>query len=229
MNYIWDLIVKAEESGLPKKEIHFSAAKSCSPYMELSTEMINAQAVEDHVEINPLYRFSAIFQGLLDVNHTQDAELKRSLFDIVVHFLADIDLMQGMNKKEYYIRFVLRDLEEGRFGHRVQERIRLCSKQEKDIIARNILRLYETGEAIHLLKDTMRHLFPHSIIYANCEEKDELLIYVGQEQSELALAKIELINDIFLPVRFHTEIYWQHHFGLIEVGETMRMDRIALY
>lgn len=229
MNYIWDVIIKAKQAGLDKKDIHFLAAKSFSPYMEISKEILNAKDIDPKVEINPFYRFSAIFQDLLNVNDTGNRELRSTVLDILIHFLAEIDLMQGMNKKEYYIRFVLKDLEAGSFGKRAQQAIMLFDQKERETIARNILRLYETGEEIFLLKDTLRTIFHHSIIYANCEEKDELLIYVGQEQTENDRTKIEMILEIFVPVRFHTEIYWQAHFGIIDVEETMRIDTIAIY
>ncbi|NRR24914.1 iron-dependent peroxidase [Brevibacillus sp. MS2.2] len=229
LNYIWDLVIRAKRAGIAKKDIQFKAAKVYSPYMELSHEAINAKTVDKTVEVNPYYRFDDIFRDLFDANYSDDAELRHTLFDIIIHLLAEIDLSQGMNKREYHIRFVLRDLEAGLFGSRVQENIRLFTKEEREIIAGNILRLYETGEAVYLLKDTMRKIFSHSTIYANCEEKDELLIYVGQSESETAHAKLALIKDIFLPVRFHTEIYWRNHFGILDVEETMQIDSVALY
>lgn len=229
MNYIWDLIIQAERLGAAKQHIRFTPAKVYSPYMELSQEYINAKFVEQEVEINPYYRFYDIFRDLFDINYSDEMELRQAVFDVVIHFLADIDLLQGMNRREYYIQFVLRDLEAGIFGSQVQKSIPLFSQDEQEMIANNILRLYETGEGIYLLRDTMSKLFKRSTIYANCEEKDELLFFVGQEETETARAKIELVKDLFLPVRFHTELYWNDHFGIIGVEETMLIDRIALY
>lgn len=229
MNYIWDLIIHAERSGTRKKQLHFKPAQVYSPYMELSREHINAKNVEQEVEINPYYRFYDIFRDLFDINYTDEQEMRETLFDIVIHFLADIDLVQGMNKREYYIRFVLRDMESGIFGSNVQAHIHLFDREEREIIASNLLRLYETGEAVYLLRDTMKKIFKRSTIYANCEDKDELLFYVGQKETETTRAKLEVIKDLFLPVRFHTELYWSSHFGIVDVEETMVVDQIALY
>lgn len=229
MNYIWDLLIQAEQEGLSKKDIFFKAASVYSPYMELSPIDLNIKKVEQKVEINPYYRFHLIFRDLFDANNDEALELRHTLLDIVVHLLAEIDLIQGMSKREYYIKFVLRDLEAGIFGEAVKKGIQLFDRKEKEIIAANILLLYETGEAVYLLKDTMRKIFKKSIIYANCEEKDELLFYIGQKENEKVRAKIELIKDLFLPVRFHTYIYWEYHFGIFEVEKTMKLDQIALY
>ncbi|MFX3633302.1 MAG: iron-dependent peroxidase [Candidatus Pristimantibacillus sp.] len=229
LNYVWDLMVKAQWAGREKKGIYFQPAKVYSPYMELSLVDINAIRVEREIEVNPYYRFYDIFRDMFALDNEECTELRNTLFDIMIHFLADIDLMQGMNRREYYIRFVLKDMEDGLFGEDVKRGLDLFDRDEKEIIAANVLRLYETGEAVYLLKDTMRKLFRRSTIYVNCEEKDELVFYVGQKESYETKARIELVRRIFLPIRFDTEIYWEHHFGIQGYEETMQIDRIALY
>ncbi|MEC0245983.1 iron-dependent peroxidase [Paenibacillus chitinolyticus] len=229
LNYIWDLLIRAEQCGLDKKDIQFSAASVYSPYMELSLEHMNASQVEKQVEINPFYRFDEMFRGMLDINYTEYPEFRRALFDILIHFLGEIDLLQGMNKREFYIRFVRRDIEAGIFGDKVRRNFQSCGKEEQDIVAASVLQTVQTGDALFTLKRTARLLFPGSTIYANCEEKNELLFYINQEESESGRAKISLLLDLLLPVRFHTELYWNRHFGILGVEETMRLDRIAMY
>ncbi|AWB43678.1 iron-dependent peroxidase [Paenibacillus sp. CAA11] len=229
LNYIWDLVIKAREAGIPKGSLTFVPAEVYSPYMELSQQDLNAGAAETRVEVNPYYRFEDIFQQLFDLNLQEDAELRATLFDIVIHFLADLDMMQGMNKREYHIRFVIRDLLSGRFGERIAQQFGLFDKEEQDRIADSLLSMYDTGESLHLLKSLISRTFRSSTIYVNSEEKDEMLIYIGQKSSARAAERLELILDLFLPVRFRTEIYWDAHFGILEQEETMLIDQIALY
>lgn len=229
MNYIWDLIIRGQELGMAKKDIHFLPAKVYSPYMELSQEDLNAMTVARDVEVNPYYRFYDIFNDMFDINNTEDTELRGALFDILIHFLADIDLMQGMNKREYYIRFVLRDIQDGLLGEVVKAHISLFDREEQEIIAVNVLRLYDTGEALYLLRDTVSRMFRRSTIYAISEEKDELLLYIGQRENETARNKLQLIMELLLPIQYSAEVYWNDHFGIIDEDYTMIQDRIALY
>lgn len=229
MNYIWDLLIQAEEEGFLTQDIYFHLARSYSPYMELSPQLLNAQAVEQHVEINPYYRYFHIFKELFHPDNTSDEALRNYLLDITLHFLADIDRMQGMNKKEFYIRFMLRDIEANVFGRQVRENMKAFSKREQELVAFNMLRLYQTGEALYLVKDTLKNIFKNCFIYIKSEEQDELLLYIRQKKTEENRKKVQLIQEIFLPVGFHMEIYWQYHFGIIEIEETMVVDRIALY
>ncbi|RRJ61902.1 iron-dependent peroxidase [Paenibacillus oralis] len=231
LNYIWDLLVRAGEAGIEKRQVKFLPAKVYSPYMELSLHELNAGAGQHglEVEVNPHYRFPALFGELLDINLTEDPEFRSVLFDILMHFLAELDLMQGMNKREYYIRFVLRDMKSGAFGERVKERMSLFDRDEQEFIAGAILRMYDTGEPLHLLKSAVGRVFRRSTIYVNSEEKDEMLFYIGQKRTEQGRLKLETLMELFLPVRYRTEVYWDCHVGIIDAEETMIVDRIALY
>ncbi|MGG1618956.1 iron-dependent peroxidase [Paenibacillus sp. NRS-1782] len=229
MNYVWDLLMRAREQELDVNSFRFVPAVSYSPYMELSLTELNTSELEQVVEINPYYRFYSIFRDLFPPDAEEYLELRESLFDIMIHFLAETDLYQGMNRREYHIRFVQRDIENGIFGPKVSESFAQLNREEQDAIAEGLLRLYETGEAVHLLKETMRRVFHRSIIYTNCEEKDELLIYIGQEETQLSRIKADLILDLFLPARFTIELYWTRHFGILDADPTMKIDAIALY
>lgn len=229
MNYIWDLLMRAKEQELDVNSFRFVPAVSYSPYMELSLTELNTSELEQVVEINPYYRFYSIFRDLFPPDAEEYLELRESLFDIMIHFLAETDLYQGMNRREYHIRFVQRDIGNGIFGPNVKESFTQLNREEQDAIAEGLLRLYETGEAVHLLKETMRRVFHRSIIYTNCEEKDELLIYIGQEETQLSRIKADLILDLFLPARFTIELYWTRHFGILDADPTMKIDAIALY
>ncbi len=52
------------------------------------------------------------------------------------------------------------------------------------------MRLYETGEGIYLLRDTVRRIFTSTYIFSNAEEKkDEIIFYLRTKQTEQKRAK----------------------------------------
>jgi hypothetical protein len=229
MNYIWDYVINAERNGIPQKKLRFLMAGVYSAYMELSPKMLNLREAEPEMEVNPYYRFYEIFKDFFHPDNQEDLELRNSLFNMIIHFLADIDRRLGMTKTEYRIRFVLADIKEGRLGAKLKRAIREFSLDEQDLIARNVYRLYRTGAMIDLLKDTVGKVFPRSIIYVNYEVKEELLLFLEYEPDEVNLIKLDAILEVFLPLRFRTEIYWDYHFGIIGNAEAMKVDTIALY
>jgi hypothetical protein len=229
MNYIWDLVIGAENTGIHRKDLRFYLPEVFSPYMELSYTFINQTEVEPEVPINPYYRFYDIFREIFDPNYQEDEPFRNGLFDLVVHLLAEIDRMQGMNKHEYYIRFIMRDIRDGLFGERIRDSMSLFNNSEQYFIAYNLLRLYTNGEMLFLLKDTLHKVFGDAIIYANYEVKNEILFYLPVENNKVNQEKLDVIRELFLPLRFRTEVYWVDHFGIIGNSEAMKVDQIAVY
>lgn len=229
MNYIWDLLIRAEAQGLMPKDIYFTCAESYSPYMELSPQVLNMTSIEQTVEINPYYRYATIFEGLLQPSNELDEEITSYLLDVLTHFLAEIDRLQGMNRTEYFVRFLLRELAAATFGKAAQQYSELLTKAEQEIVALNMLQMYQTGDMFYALKRTLKQLFPHCAVYIKSEGNDEVLLYIGQQQTTQWDMKVQLIRTLFMPLHFTLEIYWAHHFGIVEVEDTMKIDQIALY
>lgn len=34
---------------------------------------------------------------------------------------------------------------------------------------------------------------------------------------------------MFLPINYHVFLFWEHHFGIIDVEETMMVDEMVLF
>lgn len=229
MNYSWDLSIKAKKSGISTNDITFLPAKIFSPYMELCSENINESSIEKKVEVNPYYRFYEIFKELFNIDNNKNEEFRNVLFDILMHFLTDIDVNEGMNKKEYYEAFILQDIENSIFGEKVKENLKVFNFEERVFILQNILKLYTTGETLYILKAVMKTIFKKSIIYSNKDGNDELIFYIGEEKNKVNETKLELITELFLPIKFKMEVYFEKHFGIIGVDATMKIENTALY
>jgi hypothetical protein len=229
MNYIWDLIVKAKNEDIDLKEIEFRLANSYSPYMELSNQEINFSEIESEIEINPYYRFLEIFKSLFLPNYNKYEELRNNILDIMIHFLTEIDIYQGMDKVEYHKKFIYEEIKNGYFGDIVKKGIENLDFKEKNILLRNIYKFYNTGNHIYHLKETIKQIFENSIVYVNNDNINEILIYISQFQTQENLIKLKLIKKLFLPLNFKVKAYWGKHFGIIGVIETMKIGEISVY
>ena len=229
MDYIWDIIIKAKNEGMNLGDIKFKLASSYSPYMELSNIDLNFEAVENEVEINPYYRFFEIFKNLFLPDEDQYQELRETLLDIIIHFLGQTDLKQGMDRVEHHKSFIYREIKNGCFGENIKNGINLFSIEEKNILLQNIYQFYLTGNHIYYLKDTMKKIFKGSIIYLNQEFTNEILLYIKQSQTRENEKKLQVIKELFLPVNFDILVYWEYHFGILGVNRTMRIDKISIY
>ena len=229
MNYIWELAVGAKNKGMSDEDIFFKIGRPFSGYMELSFTDLNEKNIYDEIEINPYYRYYEIFKNLFHPNFLENEEVIEVMHDLLIHHLKDIDVLMGMNKREYYIKFILADINKGIYGNYIKEKIKSFDNNEKYIICGNILNLDITGEAIFLLRDTIRRIFTKTYIFSNADEKDEIVFYLRTKRTKEKEEKIEVIKYLFLPFKCSVEIYWENMFGVLEVNELMRIDRIMNY
>jgi len=229
MNYVWDVLIKAIQYQEPLKNIIFKNGEDLSPYMEINDQYINTEKIKGEIEINPYYRYYSIFKNLYDPNYIRDREFRDKLLDLVIHFLADIDRFQGMTKEEYYKDYILDDIEAGIFGEKVKVNFYIFNIIEKNIIAENIYKMYNTGEIIFFLKKVIKKIYPNTNFYTNKNLGNVILLYLDYNKTRENVKKLELIKQMFLPIEFQIDEYWDSHFGVIGVFNTVRIGQMSIY
>ncbi len=229
MNFGWQLQVKALEENKNPNEIFYKKGEPFSPYSEIVFDELNNTDVKLEVDINPYYRFYKIFNELLNVNLEERKEFIDVIFDQLYHHLLDIDMFQGMNRREFYINFVINNIEEGYFGKSLKEDITIFTKKEKRYLANGILATYETAECIFILKKVTKEIFKKSYIFSNTDNKDEVVFFIREKETIVNRKKIEFIKFLFLPFKYNVEIFWENIFGVIGEDEFMKNDGIVIY
>lgn len=231
MNYIWDLLIRAEQQQIDSKELRFIPAKDYSPYMELSPDDLNLTELEDftEVEVNPYYRFYKIFKDLFHPDYLENLELRETLFDLLIHYLGELDFLQGISRYNFYMEFIDRDIKAYTFGQTIKSYFEVLTKSEKNMIFDGMLNIYKSGASILVFRKMMKGIFPNSIIYLNCRDKKEVLIYLGCQKNHILEAKVSLIRDMFLPLGFEVVYFFEKHFGILGVAATMDIDNMVLY
>lgn len=236
MNYIWDIVLRAKQNGLTKEELFFWQAEQCSPYYEQSFPALNAKTVDRRViEINALYRFSHIFQELLHPDILQGPQYVRlidfilHLYDVIIHFLSEIDLRHGLNRREFYVHRIRRELLSGVFGKVAAEGVTVMERGLQLRIANEVLTQMQTGSNLHSFRRALMTIFPGSLLYQSNFDSSQLLLYVGQEESSDKEKQMTFLLEGFLPFGFHIKIFWQHHFGIMGVDQAMLSGEIAIF
>lgn len=229
MNYAWDVALKAELQGIKQEDLHYYPAKCVSPYIEVAFENINEMTVESTVEINPLYRFSDVFSRVFDINLDDFVQLREILFDIMMHYFVKMDLRQGLCKDEYYQRFLLTDLINGCYGIDISNTVDSFSNRELKNILLCMLNLFRTGTSVYLFRKVMRSIYPESLVYSNNDVFREVLIYIGCKETSTERRKIDFLISSFLPVNYETHLFWEHHFGIIDIDITMMFDQMQIF
>ncbi len=230
MNYAWEAALEADCCGIPREELRYIPVRDGSPYTEVVQEDINNREIKKkEIEINPLYRYAKEFSEVLDINLKGYEKTRLIFFDICMQYLVQLDLRQGMSRQEYALRFLFADLLDGVCGSQASEVVRGFEKGKLHQLLRLILKLYRCGSSISLFREVMRCLYPDSLVYAGNEAVCQVLIYVGVREEKEERERLKFLQDMFLPLNYEVFLFWEHHFGIIDVKETMELDEMVLF
>ena len=235
VNCIWDIVLRAAQDDIKSGKLFFKPAETSCPYCEQAFKTINQSRVEEAViEINPLARFARIFEYLLHPDlkgliFRNQRQFIAYFFDLITHILAEVDLCHGMTRREFYVRQIWRELLSGVFGEVAAEGMKQLKRDKQLAIADELLSVMEIGSSIRSFCHIMKQIFEDCIIYQSRVHPQKLYVYIGQRQNEQSQKQWQLIRETFLAFDVEVRVFWDKHFGIIDVAETMRIDNIAIF
>lgn len=228
MNFIWDIILIAQEKGLTKEDIFFSMAQDCSPWYEQSFSTLNEKEIPSlDVEVNPLFRFGATFGDLFHPDLEEFPEYKRFFLDLSLHFLCETDLQKGVTPNDIYKKMVRDNILP--FPENQKEIFLTFTPNEQEIFLIAYVNQLKTGSSLSMFRELVHQLFPNSNLYQIKDEPEEILLYLSQAESPALHKQIYFVLDCFLPLFYHISLFWSQHFGVVEVKQTMELDKIQLF
>lgn len=235
MRYLWEVLLAAQEEGIPEEKLRFVHAPLGSAYMELSLPCLNQTWVGEDGEtgdvsigVNTYYRFYDIFYNMFPPDSIDFPALGESLTNLSLHMLAWNDIRRGLTKEDYHKRLLEKEILAGCFGGVAKDVFRLMNRTEQEKLLGGWLNVFRVGNALPVFLDMIHGLVADSIVYHNNECPDEVLVYTGLKKERNLEQRIQFLIDTFLDIRYHVEIFYEYHFGIIGVEETMLIDEIAI-
>lgn len=230
MNYIWEVLLKADKQKLERKKIKFKKSEICSPYMEIASEDLNSKLLPENsvIEVNECYRFYEIFKDLFNINFQESKELRDVLLDILLHYLGELDLKRGLCKIEFYKDFLIKDIVDRTFGYELAKNINCLKEEELDAFLNGLITLCKTGVSLQLFNKILRKIFKRSIVYSNKENPKRIYIYLDEVRTKEYEKKIDIILEVFLPINMRPSVFWEQHFGIIGLDNTMKINETVM-
>lgn len=236
MRYLWEALLEARTAQIPEKMLRFIHAFHGSAYMELALPCLNQEWKEGciqekgktAIEVNTYYRFYDIFKNLFPPGEVEFFSLRESLTNIILHMLAQNDILKGMTREDYHKKLLASEIEEGRFSELAQTVFAAMNRMEQEKLLCGWLNSFRVGNALPIFLDMVHALVEDSIVYLNNDYPDEIFIYTGLKKERWLDQRIVFLADTFLDIRYHVEIFYEYHFGIIGIEETMQIDEIAI-
>ena len=235
MRYLWEVLLEAKKEQIPEERLRFVHAPQGSGYMELSLPCLNQtwlgeeeQPEDINIEVNTYYRFYDIFCEMFPPDEAEFPSLRESLTNLCLHMLAQNDIRMGMTREDYHKRLLAKEILDGNFGEIAGNVFRSMSSKEQEILLGGWLNSFRTGSVLPVFLDMVHGLVADSIVYHSNAYPDEILIYTGWKRERNLEQRIRFLIDTFLDIRYRVEIFYEYHFGIIGVEETMRIGEIAI-
>lgn len=228
MMYLWEALLCARLTQVPEQTIRFIHARQGSAYMELALPCLNQTWLENVVEVNTHYRFYSIFKDMFPPEQAEFPALRDSLTSLALHMIAQNDIMKGMTREDYYKKLLTAEVMDGSFGDLAREVFCDMNRKEQEKLLSGWLNCFRVGSALQIFLDMVHALVDDNIVYLSNKCPDEILLYTGLRQERKLEQRIRFLTDTFLDIRFHVEVFYEYHFGIMEIEETMQFDEISL-
>jgi len=231
MNYLWEVVLAAKNAGMKQEDIRFCRSMNGSPYMEVSMDTLNQEDIRGikEIEVNIYYRFYSVFKEMFRPEYQEYTSLRESLTNLMLHMIAGNDARKGMTREEYNKKMLFKDIHADCFGAEIKKQFELFSRTQQEILLSGWLRSYRAGSSLTSFTDMIHAVIDDSIVYHGKDTPYEILIYTSLKNTLESEQKLSLLADIFLPVRYQVIVFYEYHFGIIGVDDTMIMDEIAMY
>lgn len=228
-NQIWSPYLTILQQGSSLSALHYTVKHTrVSPYLEMQTDSLHGNGTyqngQARLEVNPYVRFFPIFDPLLTSENLGYEQFEQALSDVMLHCLADLDIKMGMSRHDFYIRLLMRDLEQGTFGG--DKELAEFSIMERRMAAEWLLSFYHTADASASLAGAVHAVLPDCEIYIR--EGEEFVFYMRQPFAEPEEKKLRFLIWLFLPLSCSCTIHWTKTYGVIGYEDTMRMEGFVL-
>ncbi len=204
-----------------------------SPYLEISYQN------EHEISVNPWLRFYDIFSPLMnclrrDSSCASDEDFiqrKKNVINIIFHFLAKLDEWGRMHPFFLEEIIIEREILSGGWGNFPRRIYPSLSKAEKNSLL-HFLRLHLVYQCrLSFLLPALHEFFPGSILYYYVPER-EFILYIPVAPTEENRQKLHILLHFFFDITYSLKeenIFWEHHFGIIGVEDTMCIDEMVIY
>ena len=75
----------------------------------------------------------------------------------------------------------------------------------------------------------IKYFFIDSLIYRQKSEKNKIIVYINKPKNKVNIAKIKTLELLFLELEIELKVFWENHFGVLNVDETAKIDEIAVF
>lgn len=155
---------------------------------------------------------------------------KKNIENNAINYLQELDFVSGTTVIDVICEKISEDIKKGILGISLKKYFLLLNSEEQQYIA--LLIYNEKINNVNCMKNFrlgIKYFFIDSIIYRQKSEKNKMIVYINKPKNKVNIAKIKTLELLFLELGMELKVFWQNHFGVVNVDETVKIDEIAVF
>lgn len=155
---------------------------------------------------------------------------KKNIENNVINYLQELDFVSGTTVIDVICEKILEDIEKGVLGIDLKKYFLFLSREEQEYVA--LLIYNEKINNVNCMKNFklgIKYFFIDSLIYRQKSEKNKIIVYINKPKNKVNIAKIKTLELLFLEFEMKLKVFWENHFGVVNVDETVKIDEIAVF
>lgn len=155
---------------------------------------------------------------------------KKNIENNVINYLRELDFVSGTTVIDVICEKISEDIKNGVLGIDLKKYFLFLSREEQEYVA--LLIYNEKINNVNCMKNFklgIKYFFIDSLIYRQKSEKNKIIVYINNPKNKVNVAKIKTLELLFLEFEMKLKVFWENHFGVVNVGETVKIDEIAVF
>ncbi|NWO18141.1 hypothetical protein [Leptotrichia sp. oral taxon 223] len=155
---------------------------------------------------------------------------KKNIENNVINYLRELDFVSGTTVIDVICEKISEDIKNGVLGIDLKKYFLFLSREEQEYVA--LLIYNEKINNVNCMKNFklgIKYFFIDSLIYRQKSEKNKIIVYINKSKNKVNVAKIKTLELLFLEFEMKLKVFWENHFGVVNVGETVKIDEIAVF
>ena len=157
-------------------------------------------------------------------------KFKKNIENNAINYLQELDFVSGTTVIDVICEKISEDIKKGILGISLKKYFLLLNSEEQQYIA--LLIYNEKINNVNCMKNFrlgIKYFFLDSLIYRQKSEKNKIIVYINKPKNKENVAKIKTLELLFLEFGMELKVFWENHFGVVNVDETVKIDEIAVF
>ena len=157
-------------------------------------------------------------------------KFKKNIENNAINYLQELDFVSGTTVIDVICEKISEDIKKGILGISLKKYFLLLNSEEQQYIA--LLIYNEKINNVNCMKNFrlgIKYFFIDSLIYRQRSEKNKIIVYINKPKNRSNIAKIKTLELLCLELGMELKVFWENHFGVVNVDETAKIDEIAVF